>query len=280
VKPLLNVGGLVRYDEGRGGILLNQLKLPEHEVNPANAGKKRAIVKTLLANMGAVFAGDKAIGPATRLRYTPVAMPLERCTAYVRHDMQPAWWAGPVDLTGMPRGEQDFGGVRFKLPDFATSPVPTAYMLRGRGASVKAEHIDGIAVGAKADALCFLQTSAPSDDLQRWMRDRRHAGDPPTMLTCIVHDGDGQTAEVPMRWGREVGPWLADAATGLPDAGVGWTAPAGDQHAVVWTTQWTNPRPDAAIASVDLVAGEERWGSAAVFAITAATRVEKPDGTF
>ena len=35
--------------------------------------------------------------------------------------------------------------------------------------------------------------------------------------------------------------------------------------------QWTNPRPQVAIATIDLVAGEEKWGSPAVFAITAAT---------
>ena len=37
--------------------------------------------------------------------------------------------------------------------------------------------------------------------------------------------------------------------------------------------QWTNPKADLVIASIDVIAGEERWGSSALFAITPATVV-------
>jgi hypothetical protein len=51
-----------------------------------------------------------------------------------------------------------------------------------------------------------------------------------------------------------------------------WISPGGDQ-AVLYQLQWTNPRPDAEIASVDLVYGPDgsRWGTPALLAITAAT---------
>ena len=42
------------------------------------------------------------------------------------------------------------------------------------------------------------------------------------------------------------------------------------EQAVVWMMQWTNPRPEAEIAAVDLVAGEAKWASAAVLGLTTA----------
>ncbi|HAT11679.1 MAG TPA: hypothetical protein DCS97_14050 [Planctomycetes bacterium] len=278
VKPLLNVGGLVRYDEGKGGIVLNQLKLVEREVNPVNAEKKATVAKTILANLGAVFAGQKAVVAGSQLRYAPIPLPVEKCTAYVNRDKQPGWWKGQGDLSGLPVGEQTFAGTRFLLPKFTTSPVPTVFMLRGRGGSAKQDRIDGLAVGSKADALFMLHTFNESDVLSRRlneMRERRADGkDPgefPVVLTYVVHYADGQTAEVPVRYSRDIGNWLSAVPAGLANAAVAWAAPAGDQQTVVWSMQWTNPRPEAAIATIDLVAGEDKWGSAAVFAITAAT---------
>jgi hypothetical protein len=283
VKPLLNIGGLVRYDEGRGGIVLNQLKLLEREVNPANGAKKQAIAKTLLANLGAVFAGRKTVIAGGQLAYAPVALPVERCTAYVTREKRPAWWDGPTDMGGLPVGEQVFAGVRFLLPSFTTSPVPTAYMLRGRGGTVKQDKIEQLPVGRKADALFLLHTFNDRGDLGRrmqQMRDKRNRGqDPgefPTVLTYLVHYADGQTADVPVRWSRDVGSWLLKEPIGLPNAGVAWAGPAAadGQQPVVWIMQWTNPRPEVEIATIDLVAGEDHWGSATVLGITAATQIK------
>jgi len=283
VKPLLNIGGLMRYDEGRGGIVLNQLKLLEREVNPANTAKKQAIARTLLANLGAVFAGQKTVVAGSQLKYETVALPVERCTAYVTRDKQPAWWDGPADLGGLPVGEQIFAGVRFLLPTFTTSPVPTAYMLRGRGGTVKQGKIEQLPIARKADALFLLHTFNDRGDLGRHlqqMRQKRGRGqDPgeyPTVLTYRVHYADGQVSDVPVRWSRDIGNWLSKAPSGLPNAGVAWAGPAAadGQQPVVWIMQWTNPRPETEIATIDLIAGEERWGSAAVLGITAATQVK------
>lgn len=51
VKPLLSVGGLVRYSMGKGGVILNQLHIRETETNPVNADKKRKIAHTLIKNL-------------------------------------------------------------------------------------------------------------------------------------------------------------------------------------------------------------------------------------
>ena len=55
-KPLLDIGGLVAHPRGNGGILLCQLRIKEAETPPVNAERKRAILATLLRNLGAVFA--------------------------------------------------------------------------------------------------------------------------------------------------------------------------------------------------------------------------------
>lgn len=283
VKPLLNIGGLVRYDEGRGGFVLNQLKLSGREANPANLAKKQAITRTLLANLGAVFTGQKAALTGSQLACTPVALPVERCTAYVTRDKQPSWWDGPADLGALPVGEQVFAGTRFLLPSFSTSPVPTAFMLRGRGGTVQADRIEGLAVGRAADALVMLHAFHASDDLARHMRDLRarrengqEAGESPVVLTYRVRYADGQTVEMPVRWGRGIGDWLVKDPTGLPGAALAWAgqAAADGRRPVVWAMQWDNPRPEAVIAGIDLLAGEERWGSAAVLAVSTAVRTK------
>ena len=48
------VGGLVRYPRGRGGFILNQLKLAENDL-AENLTKKRRIVSIILQNLGAAF---------------------------------------------------------------------------------------------------------------------------------------------------------------------------------------------------------------------------------
>jgi len=50
VFPLVNVGGLVRYPQGKGGFILNQIKLTDQDTQE-NVTKKQRIVKTILENI-------------------------------------------------------------------------------------------------------------------------------------------------------------------------------------------------------------------------------------
>ena len=54
VKPLLNVGALVEYPQGKGGIILCNVNFE----NPANAGSKQKILSVILRNLNAEFAGN------------------------------------------------------------------------------------------------------------------------------------------------------------------------------------------------------------------------------
>jgi len=48
VKPLLNIGTLVKYPMGSGGVILNQMNIPIKESNLTNAAKKMRILSVLL----------------------------------------------------------------------------------------------------------------------------------------------------------------------------------------------------------------------------------------
>ena len=45
-RPLLNMGGLVKYSMGAGGVVLNQLHVKPAEAVPINAQKKQVIAST------------------------------------------------------------------------------------------------------------------------------------------------------------------------------------------------------------------------------------------
>ncbi len=62
VKPFLNIGGLVKYPRGKGGIILCQLNIPEKEVVPENRVKREALLGALLNNIGAKFDMPVIIG--------------------------------------------------------------------------------------------------------------------------------------------------------------------------------------------------------------------------
>jgi hypothetical protein len=57
----------------------------------------------------------------------------------------------------------------------------------------------------------------------------------------------------------------------VPGAQVAWARKydGADESAVAYSVQWTNPRPDAEIASIDLLPGADKAGVPALLALTA-----------
>ena len=74
VQPLLNIGGLVEYPRGKGGILLCNLLFKDNEELPVNGIKKRSVLASLLRNLGAPFGGGRPIIAGASLAYAPVAL--------------------------------------------------------------------------------------------------------------------------------------------------------------------------------------------------------------
>jgi beta-galactosidase len=280
-RPLLNIGGLMRYRRGNGGIVLNQLNILDQERLPLNKTKKATITKVLLANMGAMFSGGTTVVAGVGLRYEPVQIPDARFNAFVNRQGRPRWFPGPGDVSKMPVGDQTYANVDYRLSDFSTSPVPSVLMLKGHGSEVEDTKIAGIQVGRQADAVFFLHTFHPGGAVDRWQRQFEEAVERgrtlpefPTAFQYVILYEDGQQTIVPVKWGKGVGNWVSESPSALPDAAVAWTgALEDDQQAVVYSMQWNNPRPDVPIKSIDLISSPDnsRWGAPAVFAITTAT---------
>jgi len=276
VKPLLNIGALMRYNMGAGGIVLNQLNILQSEKLPVNAEKKANITRVLLRNLGAVFAGGKTVVVGAGLKYTPIPFEDGRPNAYLTRRAKTPWFSHRYDLGHIPVGENTFAGVRFVLADFRTSPVPSCFMLKGHGSRAKDSEIKAIKVGRKCDALFFLHALNATRCLRNWKPPRRGDKTPPTVFQYVVHYADGRSTAVPVIWGRGAAHWLDAKPAALLSAAVAWAAAfegntSGDK-AVVYSMQWNNPRPAVPIESVDLTYGPdgERWGTPALLAITAA----------
>lgn len=274
VKPLLNIGGLVRYDQGEGGILLNQLNILAQEVNPVNAEKKATITKALLKNLGATFAGSAMVVVGANLAYSPIELAAGICNAYTAKDAEPGWFEqGPGDLSHLPVGEQTLAGVPFRLPDFRTSPVPSVVMLTGNGSDTETDHVRGIAVGRKADALFFLHAFNASQQAVRW-KPQGLRTTPPVAFAYVVRYASGRRALVPVSWSVGVGHWVDPQPKPLPGAQLAWAAAFPGQpetKAAVYAMQWDNPRPDDVIESVELRQDNDQWGCPALLAVTAAS---------
>jgi len=263
VRPLINVGGLVRYPQGRGNIVLANLLFKERESVPENAGKKRSIFATILRNLGAGFSGGaNVVVPGSHgITYTPVSL-AGRANAF-RDDR--LFGDKAHTLSGLPTGRQVFGSVPFEVYDFPTSPVPTVVMLGGPGVPRGLpDRVGDIKVGAKANALFFLQTARI--DRPRDSNERRDAKEI-ELAHYVVTYADGSSVRVPIFEDLGVDDYRQKSPRDLPGARVAWSI---DGVATVYMMQWTNPRPDVAIASVGLEYGAERRGVPVLIAVTAA----------
>ncbi len=267
VKPFFNVGGMMHYPRGSGGIILCNLAFKDSEPVAVNVLKKRNILSAVLHNLQAPFGGAKTIIAGANLNYAPVD--ISRQANQFRSERG---WFGDKSFSfaALPTGRQQFGGVPFDVYDFPTSPVPTSIMLGGANVPGNLpEQVNGIPVNRKADALFFLQAARID---QRRNSDELKANKKLEMARYVVHYADGSTENVPIYAEIDVDDYKQKAPAALPGAQVGWVAPyAGTEFsAVAYVKTWNNPKPDVAIASVDLQYGADRRGVPALLALTAA----------
>ena len=246
VRPMLNIGAMVHYPMGRGGLILNNLLLQEKESVPVNAQKKQNIVSTILRNLGATFAGGRIV-TAAQMKFLPVPFN-EQANAYLSkgHGTFP-----DADLSTLPVGEQKFAGVTYKINDFRTSPVPSCVMLHGPGVDGRLPAEATVKVGRKADALFFLQGWIPA---QEWKSNDPNQP-PPVVFKYVVSYADGKTEDVPVEITLGIAPYTAASLANLKNAVVAWTGKAATPQAqslAVYQLQWSNPRPEAEIKSVTL----------------------------
>ncbi len=269
VHPLLNNGGLMQYDMGKGGIVLCNLLIKEREQVPDNATKKLRILSALLRNLRAPFSGSATVIAGENLDYEPVDLSK---AANQYKDARACFGDRERTLADLPNGKNTFAGVPYNVYSFATSPVPTIVMLGGSGVPGNLpDAVRGIAVNRKADALFFLQSARI--DQGRDDRERRE-GKRYEFARYVVHYADGQTAAIPLCVEIDTADYRQDVPQAMPGAQLAWSKPfaGGGGSAVAYSKQWNNPRPDEAIASVDLEYGPDRRGVPALLALTVARR--------
>jgi beta-galactosidase len=285
VRPLLKTGALMRYDRGAGGILLCQLNLLDSERNPVNSDKKRNILRVLLGNLGAQFGGGQMLVSGSKgLRYEPVKLPDN-----IFNEFPNRLGTSGANLSAVPGGNQVMGGIEWNLADFLTSPIPGIIVLKGKAG--EREAVTRIPVGRKADALFFLHTFNRNDDGRKWQSEYDKAAavvvgrgsgksdkrlvlpELPVVFQYVVHYEDGQSVTFPVRLNDGVQHWLqAGKPADLTAAKVAWSRPmSGLSNGVLYAMPWNNPRPQSAIASVDMVpaSDEKDLGTPALFAISA-----------
>lgn len=275
VRPMLNIGGLVNYPRGKGGVLLSQYVFRAQEANPVNREKKRTVLSTLLRNLGAPFGGQGIAVAGFNLRYAPLSME-DHANLYLTRAQ--GWPTREGDLSALPRGENTFAGVRYAIRDFATSPLESALTLKHSAikSAVEKTEITGIRVGTRADSLFFLHGYIQT---REW-KPSRQSTEPPAAFAYVVRYEDGSTRTIEVKPGVNVAHWLQTTAAPLPEAEIAWQGEApgarNDAKATLYQFQWDNPTPNVAIASIDLVYGpdKDRWGAPLLLGVTAA-RIEK-----
>jgi len=271
VKPLLNIGTLVQYPMGEGGILLNQVKVMDREPLPINVQKKKAIVATLLQNLGAAFSGQRVVLPGEGLNYEPVSME-NHANLYITSDL--GWPHNEYDLSHLPLDNPKFAGVTYDIRNFETSPLESAVTV-GRWRDIQTpERITGMQVNRTGDALFFLHTMF---EHRQW-RPNRGQNTPPVVWQYIVHYADGQTETIPVRYNEGAAHFVQSDPKGLKNAALAWAAPFPDDpeyEATIYAMQWNNPRPDVEIESIDLVEREgSRHGAPVLLGITVADVID------
>jgi len=276
-----NVGGLVAFPRGKGGLFLCQLKFMADEPRPENADKKLRILSVLLQNMGVGSrSASKVAVPGVNVRFTPVNIQ-EYCNAYLAGRADKAGWFGDKnkDMKSLPRGRAEFADVAYHVVDYLTAPIPDCIILGGQRAQPRSIRdnsptVAGIKAGRKADLLYSLHTAHVArpitDRERRQMLDRRRPFVRPSVFKYVLHYADGATAEIPVVLEEHVDHWLSEAPRPLEAAQIGWSRPVtadARERAVLYTMQAMNPRPDAAIDTIEIVRTSDR-ATPAVVAVT------------
>jgi beta-galactosidase len=278
------------FENGKGGIFLNQIKFMEDEPLKENDSKKVVLVGTILQNMGVGTGSSKVAVAGVNIKYEMLDIS-GFCNRFITERRGKTGWFGRKgqDLSRLPLGEQLFADVRYHVVDFGTSPVPDCIMLGGlRGSpSGLMKEIKGIKVGKKADVLFFLHTAHVTRPLNVRERSRigasRNEFKLPQVARYVLNYVDGEKLEVPVLLETHINHWLQDKPDVLEAAAVAWHAKLDNnenKQAVLYSMKTNNPRRDVEIATIDILPGIDGKGNTtnravpAVIAITTGTILE------
>jgi hypothetical protein len=277
------VGGLVAFENGKGGIFLNQIKFMEDEPLEENDGKKVALMGTILQNMRVGTGSSRVAVAGVNIKYETLDIS-GFCNCFMTERGGKRGWFGRKgqDLSRLPLGENVFADVKYHVIDFSTSPVPDCIMLGGLRGSPPGlmNEIKGIKVGKKADVLFFLHTAKVTRPLNDRERSRIGASRDefklPQVARYVLHYADGERFEVPVVLEKHIAHWLQAQPVDLEGAAVAWHARLSDNEdmqAALYSMKIDNPRDDVEIISIDILPGVDDEGNIANRAVPAIVAV-------
>jgi WD40 repeat protein len=173
---------------------------------------------------------------------------------------------GPMpgnDLGQLPRGEQTFAGVSFRIEDAAIQLASTKL----RSAPVK---VEGVPIHRRVIMFYILHAA-------QWTGAQFGVADGITLGQYRVHYADGSEATIPIVCGEDVRDWWSYENTRFVTRGqVAWSGrnEAARQNHIylrLYLTAWENPQPEKSVASVDYASS---MTAAAPFCV--AMTVEEP----
>lgn len=142
------------------------------------------------------------------------------------------------NLAALPKGEQTFAGVKFKVGE-------QAIQLGSLAVADKPAKVEGIKVGQKLAKLHILHATGHTVD------------DDTEIGSYTVHYADGSKETIPIVYGKDVRDWWY--GDGAPDVSRGKVAWKGDNDAAkgmgarvrLYLTTWDNPHPDKQVTTID-----------------------------
>ncbi|MBI2301907.1 MAG: hypothetical protein HYU66_23640 [Armatimonadetes bacterium] len=148
---------------------------------------------------------------------------------------------GPLDLFNLPDGPLETPDATFMVPKPGDNQGQVLLALRGAKCPQFPLEAGPVAVGQRLTKLALLHAAAWADVAARQ-----------PVYTLRVRYPDGQTAEMPMRAGVEIGNF--DAPQPCENWQLGWQGSCGAGKPVgLGATVWVNPRPEVAVESVSFV---------------------------
>lgn len=161
---------------------------------------------------------------------------------------------GDNDFRMVPLGRQIFRGVPFEIIDPANNGDKSCLALKDKPTGSFVNAVNGIKVGQKLSRLFFLHTQAMA----------KTSGD---TLRYRVNYADGQKLDVATKERVSIADWWECGE--LPQAKLAFCAANASLHEVgLFLMEWSNPRPEVEIQSIDVVAPAGREMVSLVVAIT------------
>ena len=212
-----------------------------------------------------------AAAPPPSLRAHPMRFEVQDLASAVNHAPKGEGW----DLSGLHPGKAVANGLPFRIEDAAERDGHSCVVV-GRRPGEEPRSVE-LPVSGRWASLVFVQSATGAGAPSIHAGDQTHFPRESSELLGVyeIRFRDGVVETHGIRYDETVGRWDAglDGLYYSARALVAGSLPGG-REAVVWASEWTNPRPDVDIVSVRMAGSA--GPSAARPILLAVTAVEKP----